>query len=240
MSGRAIAGPDTNLNWPESPGRSIEIERVRVKLPTETDSRAAVLRDPLSARAAAFRVLRHRIAKAGDPRVILVTSANDEEGKTTCALNLALVLAESGRNRVVLVEANTQNPALTTVLGFTTPACVLDQLTQHRADPSRPFRVAQITSHDLDVLAAQPGSEPRLPLHGPSLISAVAGLRRIFDYVVIDTSSVLTGLDVPLVQDAADGIVMAARTRRTRGDRLNAALDQIGHDRILGVALLDP
>jgi hypothetical protein len=58
--------------------------------------------------------------------------------------------------------------------------------------------------------------------------------------VVIDTSSVLTGLDVPLVQDAADGIVMAARTCRTRGDRLNAALDQIGQDRILGVALLDP
>lgn len=235
-----MAGPDTNLNWPESSGRPIEVERVRVKLPADTDSRAALLRDPLSARAAAFRVLRHRIAQSGDPRVILITSAHDEEGKTTCALNLALVLAESGRNRVVLVEANTRNPGLTALLGFATPACVLDQLTQHRVDPSRPFKVAQIISHDLEVLAAQPRSEPRLPLHGPSLLSAIAGLRRLFDYVVIDTSSIMTGLDVPLLQDAADGIVMVARTRRSRADWLTAALDQIGHDRILGVALLDP
>jgi polysaccharide biosynthesis transport protein len=237
---RAIAGSETNLNWPESSARPPEVERIRVTASAETDVRAAILRDPLSARSAAFRVLRHRIARAADPRVILVTSARDEEGKTTCALNLALVLAESGRNRVVLVEANTQTPVLTSLLGYTTPACVLDQLTQHRSDPSRPWKVAQITSHDLDVLAAHPGSESRLPLHAPSLLVAVASLRKLYDYVVIDTSSILTGLDVPLVQDAADGIVLAARTRHTRARSLNAALDQIGHDRILGVVLVDP
>ncbi len=237
---RAVAGADTNLDWPESSARVPEVERVRVDLAEEIDSRAALIRDPLSARAAAFRVLRHRIARAGDPRTILVTSANDQEGKTTCALNLALVLAESGRNRVLLVEANTQNPALTILLGFATPACLLDQLTQHRADPDRPWQVAQIASHALDVMAAQPGSEARCPLHGPSLLAAMTGLRRLYDYVVIDTSSVLTGLDVPLIEDAADGIVLVARTRRTHARNVNAALDQIGCERILGVALLDP
>ena len=180
------------------------------------------------------------LASHGDPRVIMVTSANDEEGKTTCALNLALVLAGSGRTRVLLVEANTQTPALTSLLGFTTPACLTDQLTQHRTDPARPWRVAPISSHDLDVLAVQPRNEPHLPLRGPSLLAAITGLRRVYDYVVIDTSSILAGLDVPLVQDAADGIVLVARTRHTRARTLNAAMDQIGSDRLLGVALLDP
>jgi Mrp family chromosome partitioning ATPase len=237
---RAVAGPDTNLNWPEASSRTVEVERTRIKLPAETDRRSAVLRDPLSARSAAFRVLRHRVARSGDPRVIMVTSANDEEGKTTCALNLALVLAESGRNRVLLLEANTRRPSLTEVLGFTTPACLLDQLTQHRGDATRPWKVAQLSSHDLDVLAVQPRSEPRLPLHGPSLLAATTHLRQIYDYVVIDASSILTGLDVPLAQDAADGIVLAARTRHSRARSMNAALDQIGTDRILGVALIDP
>lgn len=237
---RAMAGADTNLDWPESSPRTSEVERVPVDLPEDIDARAALLRDPLSARAAAFRVLRHRIAQAGDPRTILITSANDGEGKTTCALNLALVLAESGRNRVLLVEANTQTPVLTVLLGFATPACALDQITRHRTDPIRPWQVARITSHALDVMAVQPGDEARPPLHGPSLLAAITGLRSLYDYVVIDTSSVLTGLDVPLVENATDGIVLVARARRTRARHVNAALDQIGCARILGVALLDP
>jgi Mrp family chromosome partitioning ATPase len=68
---------------------------------------------------------------------------------------------------------------------------------------------------------------------------AVASLRAAYDYVVIDTSSIVTGLDVPLLQDAADGIVIAARARQTRGGALHAALDQAGASRVCGIVLMD-
>jgi Mrp family chromosome partitioning ATPase len=214
------------------------VEHARVRTAVEIDRRAVILRNPLSARAASFRVLRHRLADRGDPKVVLITSANDGEGKTTCALNLAWALAESGRNRVLLLEANTARPGLAGLLGFLPPGCFLEQLVQYRAEPARAWTVAR-GPHDLDVLAVHQGPEPHPPMHGPSLLAAIASLRAVYDYMVIDTSAILTGLDVPLLEDAADGIVIAARARQTRGRALHAALEQAGASRVLGVVLLD-
>jgi Mrp family chromosome partitioning ATPase len=235
--GRVVMGTEANRPGPTL--RVGVVERVRVKTGEEIDTRAVLMRHPLSARAASFRVLRHRLAEQGHPKVILVTSASDEEGKTTCALNLALALAESGRNRVLLLEANTQSPELASLLGLVPPACFLEQLAQHRAEPSRSWMVAQIPTNDLDVLAVQPRPEARLPMHGPSLGASISSLRAAYDYIVIDTSSIFTGLDVPLLEDAADGLVLAARARHTRGRNLTAAIDQVGAARVLGVVLID-
>jgi Mrp family chromosome partitioning ATPase len=234
---RVIVVPEANRSGPAL--RVGAVERVRVDTGEEIDTRAVLMRHPLSARAASFRVLRHRLAEQGHPKVVLVTSASDEEGKTTCALNLALALAESGRNRVLLLEANTQSPELASLLGFVPPACFLEQLAQHRTDPNRPWMVAQIPTNDLGVLAVQLRTEARPPMHGPSLVTAISGLRAAYDYIVIDTSSIFTGLDVPLLADVADGLVLAARARHTRGRDLTAAIDQVGAARVLGVVLID-
>jgi Mrp family chromosome partitioning ATPase len=236
---RSAAGPGADPNWAGQAVKAAVVECVRVRTAAELDQRAAILRDPLSARAASFRVLRHRLADRGDPKVLVVTSAEDGEGKTTCALNLACALAESGRNRVLLLEVNTGRPAVAGLLGFLPPGCFFEQLAQHRTEPTRPWTVAQVAPHDVDVLAVQPRPEPRPPLHGPSLLAAIASLRAAYAYTVIDTSSILTGLDVPLLEDAADGIVIAARARHTRGRALTAALEQAGASRVLGVVLVD-
>src|SRR4051812_33115113 len=73
------------------------------KPPVDPDHRLILLRDPDSARAASFRVLRHRLEQRGNPRTIAVTSAEEGEGKTTCAANLAMALGECERARVLLV-----------------------------------------------------------------------------------------------------------------------------------------
>jgi Mrp family chromosome partitioning ATPase len=216
---RPAAGPEPNPNWPGHAVKAAVVERVLVRTAAQVDDRAPILADPLSARTASFRVLRHRLVDRGDPKAILVTSAQDGEGKTTCALNLAWALAESGRNRVLLVEANTGEPAVARLLGFLPPGCFLEQLAQHRTEPARPWTVAQVGPHDVDVLAVRP--------------------RAAYTYLVIDTSSILTGLDVPLLEDAVDGIVIAARARQTRGRTLATALAQAGTSRVLGVVLLD-
>ena len=234
---RTAAGADPNRSG-QAVGAAV-VERVRVKTAVEVDRRAVILRNPMSARAASFRVLRHRLVDQGDPKAVVVTSAQDCEGKTTCALNLAWALAESGRNRVLLLEVNTARPALAGLLGFLPPGCFLQQLALHRTEPARPWTVAQVGPYDLDVLAVSPSPEPRLPLHGPSLLAAITSLRAAYHYTVIDTSSILTGLDVPLLEGAADGMVIAAHARHTRGRTLAAALEQAGAARVLGVVLMD-
>ncbi|HEV8547848.1 MAG TPA: GNVR domain-containing protein, partial [Polyangiaceae bacterium] len=61
----------------------------------------------------AFRALRaelHALRSLGEGRVVLITSPQDGDGKTTCALWLAAVLAAEGR-RVLVLDANLRHPA---------------------------------------------------------------------------------------------------------------------------------
>src|SRR5262245_32000932 len=63
-----------------------------IDLPVRPDRRLVLLREPESASARGYRSLRHRLLAHSDPRVIAVTSAEPGEGKTSCAVNLALSL----------------------------------------------------------------------------------------------------------------------------------------------------
>jgi polysaccharide biosynthesis transport protein len=75
---------------------------------------------PKSEAAEAYRALRTSILLSSfgaPPKVILVTSALPQEGKTTISANSALVLAQRG-SRVLLVDADLRRPALTSCLAF--------------------------------------------------------------------------------------------------------------------------
>src|ERR1700733_6956529 len=69
---------------------------------------------------AALRVLRHRLERrrAEGMWTFGVTSARNGEGKSTLAAQLALVLSEAQRSRVLLVEGSLERPALGRLLGF--------------------------------------------------------------------------------------------------------------------------
>jgi Mrp family chromosome partitioning ATPase len=206
----------------------------------EPDERLILVRQPDSARAASFRVIRHRLMERGDPRVIAVTSASEGEGKTTCAANLALALGECGRAKVLLVEANLRTPALAGLFGFMPPECFSTQLSRHKDKPLEPWSVVEIYSPSLHVLAVKPESESRPLLDGPAFSLAIELLRHAgYDYIVIDTPPVLGAADVNLVEDAADGVLFTARSRATSGRRLTQAVEQLAPAKLLGLALLD-
>lgn len=69
--------------------------------------------DQSSSQAATFREMgTGLLGRFGRTRqALVVTSAGPGEGKSTCACNIALVLAKAGRN-VLLVDANAQSPTL--------------------------------------------------------------------------------------------------------------------------------
>jgi hypothetical protein len=69
--------------------------------------------------------------------------------------------------------------------------------------------------------------------------ASIQRFRKAFDYVVIDGPSVLEGADVNLIQDTADGIVLAARGRHSDARALKRAMDQVSPAPVLGVALVE-
>ena len=212
------------------------------KPPEDPDARLILVREPDSARAASFRVLRHRLQERGDPRVIAVTSPGKREGKTTCAVNLALALGECGRARVLLVEANLRTPALAPLFGFMPPECFTAQMQRHKEKPLDAWSVVEVFSPYLHVLAVKPvdGGAGKPLLDGPGFSIAMEMLAQAgYDYIVVDTPPVLGAADVNLIEDSCDGVLFTAWARTTSSRSLRAAIEQLAPAKLLGVTLLD-
>ncbi|HZC74166.1 MAG TPA: polysaccharide biosynthesis tyrosine autokinase [Jatrophihabitans sp.] len=167
-------------------------------------------------RAEAMRRLRTnvRFIDAVQPfKVIAVTSALPNEGKSLTAVNLALVLAESG-GRTVLVDADLRRPSvarylgiegtvgLTTVLAGMIP---LDEALQ------------SVGERQLEVLTAgQIPPNPSELLGSPAMGQLVAALRARADYIVFDTPPALPLADAAVLGGAVDGTLLVMRCGRTK------------------------
>lgn len=235
-----IPGPDATL--PSPLPQPPEIQLVRHELPEDArlDARLEMLRDPDSTRAASFRVLRHQIADAGSPQVIAVTSPRERERKTTCAMNLALALAEPGHAQVLLVDGNRLRPELAHILRFVPPACFLAQVETRRAEPARSWRIVAIPSLGLHVLGIDADRERKPLMDGSTITAAFEELRLAgYDHIVIDTSPVLRSADLNLLQDAVDAVLLTAVERRTTARDLQNAVEQLTPAKILGTTLFE-
>jgi Mrp family chromosome partitioning ATPase len=198
-----------------------------------------MLMDGSNERAAAFRALRRRLANQKDPHAILVTSAQDDEGKTTCAANLALALVESGRLSVLLVEANLRRPKLSAIFGFQPSRCLRVQLAAHREQIDSPWQTTELRPIGLHILAVAPDAAGDEGLHGPTFSASVARWRGAFDYVVIDGPPILQSCDASIIHDSVDAVVMVVRSGVSRNRTVRRALDQISADMVAGMVLMD-
>ena len=60
-----------------------------------------------------------------------------------------------------------------------------------------------------------------------------------YDHIVIDAPSVVGSADVNLIQDAADGTLIVARSGRTTARGIRRAIDQLTPSHVLGTVLIE-
>jgi Mrp family chromosome partitioning ATPase len=221
-------------------GAPPQVDLTQHHLPEDNvDPRLDLLIDPDSERSAAFRVLRHHLLEIGRPQVVIVTSPQGGDGKTTTAVNLALALAECGRAKTLLVETHVRRPQLTNVFQFVPPWCFAEQLAAHRHQPTMPWSLIDIPQLWLHVAAINPRTEQTQLLDGPAFAIAMERLRLAgYDHIVVDAPPVLGSADVNLMTDAADSVVFALRARRSNTRDLRRAIEQLGTDKVAGTVLL--
>lgn len=218
-----------------APSGTVVVEAV--DLPESLDPRLTVLRDPTSVQARSYRLLQHRLAVQGNPRVVAVTSAKRGEGKTTCATNLALTLAEASSARVLLIEASLARPELGHLFGFE-PNSFMEHLVQ-RLDSAPPYPVAAVCGSRLQVAALKSTPHHSFRLDGRLLQTAIRSLRHCYDHIIIDAPSVLESADVDAVGASVDGFVIAARVGKSSKSHLRSAVSQLYPAKVFGVVLLD-
>jgi Mrp family chromosome partitioning ATPase len=228
--------PHNNGVVARRPRPMIAIEHV--VLPDTLDPRLVILREPGSEGARRYRLLRHRLFCNGDPRIIAVTSAQRGEGKTTCAVNLALAIAEDAMAHAILLEANLRRPALGRALSFAPGASVVENIARFTG-LGPPYPVASISGTRLHVAAL-----PESPLAGGRLdrmlfAVALADLREAYDYIVIDAASVFESGDVDVVGECSNAVILATRVGYSRKGDLRRAIEQLAPAPVVGSVLID-
>jgi Mrp family chromosome partitioning ATPase len=92
----------------------------------------------------------------------------------------------------------------------------------------------------LHVAAINPRIEQSQLLDAPAFAIAMERLRVAgYDHIVIDAPAVLGSADVNLMADAADGVILTARARRTTARDLRRSVDQLGASTVIGTVLVE-
>jgi Mrp family chromosome partitioning ATPase len=229
---------EAHSDWVVARAASPMIALEHVILPETLDPRLVILSEPGSRRARSYRLLRHRLFSHADPRVVAVTSARPREGKTTCALNLALAIAEDTMTSVLLLDANLRRPALGRILNFAPSESVVENITRYK-DTGPPYPVVSVSGTRLHVAALPEMPPDGLRLDRKLFALALSDLRDAYDYIVIDASSVFESGDVDVVGECSSGVIMAARAGHSRKGDIRRAIAQLAPAHMLGTVLID-
>ncbi len=195
---------------------------------------------PKSEMAEAYRALRTSIllsSLGAPPKVILVTSALPQEGKTTTSINSAIVLAQKGA-RVLLVDADLRRPGIHQKMGLKPRAGLSTLLAGSETFDNLVIPSPQLPN--LFVLPAGPAPPHPAELLGSELMkNYLTQWRERFDHILIDTPPVLSVTDAVLLSVDADSVVLVIRSGQTTKEALRRArtlLTQV-NARMMGVVL---
>jgi len=188
-----------------------------------------------------YRGLRARLLSMNLPQaaqVIAITSAVPEEGKSVCAINLALVMAEGSEHRILLVDADFRRAALAGMLGIPRTPGLADVL-RHEVQPA-----AALQPSPLPNLKVLPAGKVPDGAHGELLGSGgaaavLAEFRSAFDYTFLDMPPITTVSDVSLLGPQCDGAVIVIQMQRTPEPTVQQAVRtlQANNIKVLGAVL---
>jgi capsular exopolysaccharide synthesis family protein len=180
---------------------------------------------PFSIFAESFRSIRAFLmlpgADAPPPKVIAITSAMPQEGKSMTAFCLARTMAASG-SEVVLIDCDVRRRGASQYVTHRDVGIV--EVLQGQAEVVDALvRDERSGAWVLPALAAP--NTPRDLFATEAMDRLLVTLRRHFEFVIIDTAPVLAVADTRVVASKADAVLMLTRWRRTAFHAADTALD---------------
>jgi capsular exopolysaccharide synthesis family protein len=168
------------------------------------------------------------------PRVVLITSAVPNEGKTTVSVNLAQTLAFGG-SRVLLVDGDLRKGSLCKMLGLQ-PSPGLSDLLDDQTLKAKVIQNNGVPNLCF-VASGKMHGNPGDAFLGAALQNVLAGWRQEFDYVLIDSSPIFAADDAPTLAPKVDGVIFVVRGRFSRARAVATALEVLRQRqaKVLGV-----
>lgn len=230
---------DDSIRVPEDVENKLALPLLGVVPRTHGDNPEMALSDPKAPISEAYNSLRSSLLFStpdGLPHIMLVTSAQPAEGKTTSSYAIASSFARMGRT-VLLIDADLRRPSLHRRInddnerGFSTLLTTQDPLETALRASSQP---------NLTLLTSGPiPPSPTELLTGGRIEDVLQQAARKFDVVMIDSPPILGLADSPQIAALVDGVIFVVEADRSRRGSLKTALRRLRAMRpvLLGVVL---
>jgi succinoglycan biosynthesis transport protein ExoP len=173
----------------------------------------------------------------GLPRVLIITSARESEGKSTAARALATDIATLGK-KVLLVDTDLRRPTLHHFLQDTSNSGLTDILTGQKSF-DQVVRVSDESPTLSYVTALPTPPDPALILAGEGMGTFLELARNRYDTIVLDCPPLLGLSDVPLLANYADGVLFIIDASSFHRGAVKSALRRLAliNANLLGVVL---
>ena len=222
--------------------RRLRVVRSRSAEPEESrpEIDLATLRDARSHVSEAFRELRTALLVSSPgraPRRLLVTSSQPREGKTSTALNLAIILSQLNK-KVLLVDADLRRPRLHKALGLPNGGG-LSNLLSGGSDTAA--LVIPAGPPNLFLLPSGPTPPNPAELLDSDEFTALAERlgNDAYDHVIFDSPPILSVADAAIMAGRMDGVILVVQAGSTPKDQVARAAEKLRvvKARVLGALL---
>ena len=173
------------------------------------------------------------------PKILLVASSEPNEGKTTIATNVALSLAQTGAN-VLIIDADLRRPCLHSIFDVQNQRGLSTLLSGQMSEEEVLATISQYETGKIHILAA--GLMPPNPaelLGSEQMRRLIATLASSFNFIIIDSPPIAAFTDSVLISSMVDGVLLVihgGQSSREIARRSQKMLQEVGA-RVLGVVL---
>jgi succinoglycan biosynthesis transport protein ExoP len=225
----------------EVPGQKLQLEPAGLRTIIRRSSIMWTVNDtPLSRFAEAVRAVKLAVdlSVKEKSKIIGITSAIPDEGKSTISANLALLTAQVGA-RVLLVDGDLRNPSLSRALAPGAKCGIFDVISGQSS-------LEEVVWTDPSTgLAFLPAIMPFRLTHSNEFFSSdltklfFKELRHKYDYIIVDLSPLVPVIDVRATTDLMDAYVLVVEWGRTKIKLVEHALSEAEtvYENLLGVIL---
>ncbi|HZK25103.1 MAG TPA: CpsD/CapB family tyrosine-protein kinase [Oscillospiraceae bacterium] len=202
--------------------------------------RLITFRNPKSPVSEAFRTVRTNIEFSDIDhklKTIMVTSSIPSEGKSTLTSNIAVAMAMSGKN-ILIIDADLRSPTQHKCFNVRN----LHGLTNLLLDETLSLEDVLVYPSQENLILLTTGPLPPNPaelLGSERMRNFVASLANHFDVILIDAPPVLPVTDAAILASYVDGVVMVAAAGNVPREQALLAKEQLikAKANILGVVL---